>query len=101
MRNNHALRSNLWITMGLQAIETTSPKDGNPFFLVDQNAADRTTAHWTLTQGVSFLREGASIAFAPNPLATGIQHRRGLPRNKQSRCTCICCSRSVCSVAFH
>src|SRR5256885_329044 len=53
------------IPMGLQAIETTSPKGGNSVFLVDQNPADRITAHGALAQGVSFLREGASIAFAP------------------------------------
>src|SRR6202165_236507 len=51
------------ITMGLQAIEATS-KDGNPVFRVDQDTGDITTAHWAARQGVSFQREGASIAFS-------------------------------------
>jgi len=49
--------------MGLQAIEATS-KDGNPAFLVDQDTGEMTTAHWAARQGVSFQREGASIAFS-------------------------------------
>src|SRR6267143_429249 len=49
--------------MGLQAIEATS-KYGNPIFLVDQDTGDMTTAHWAARQGVSFQREGASIAFS-------------------------------------
>src|SRR4051794_22716593 len=49
--------------MGLQAAEKTSPKDGNPVFLVDQKTGGMTTAHWAAVQGVSFLRKGASIAF--------------------------------------
>src|ERR1700738_3613720 len=51
------------ITMGLQAIEATS-KDGNPVFRVDQDTGDITTAHWAARHGVSFQREGASIAFS-------------------------------------
>src|ERR1700738_633649 len=51
------------ITMGLQAIEATS-KDGNPVFRVDQDTGDISTAHWAARKGVSFQREGASIAFS-------------------------------------
>jgi hypothetical protein len=47
--------------MGLQAIEATF-KDGTPVFLVDQDTGDMTTADWAAHQGVSFQREGASIA---------------------------------------
>src|SRR5712664_1632077 len=50
--------------MGLQAIEA-APKNGSPVFLVDQDTGDMTTAHWAVRQGVSFQREGASIAFSP------------------------------------
>jgi hypothetical protein len=51
--------------MGLQAIETASLKDGNPAFLVDQDIGDVTTAHLAVVHGVSFQREGTSIAFPP------------------------------------
>jgi hypothetical protein len=49
--------------MGLQAIEAAS-KDGSPVFIVDQDSADMTTAHWVVREGVCFQREGASIAFS-------------------------------------
>jgi hypothetical protein len=57
--------------MGLQAIETASLKDGNPVFLVDQDTGDMTTAHWAVVQGVSFQREGVSIAFSPTHWLAG------------------------------
>src|SRR5258708_10347435 len=52
--------------MGLQAIEA-APKDRSPVFLLDQNTGGMTTAHWAgvqgvSLQGVSFQREGTSIA---------------------------------------
>src|SRR5258708_3719320 len=50
--------------MGLQAIEA-APKDGSSVFLVDQDIGDMTTAHWVVRQGVSFQREGTTIAFSP------------------------------------
>ena len=49
--------------MGLQAIEA-APKDGSSFFLADQDTGDMTTSV-TVVRGVSFQREGASIAFSP------------------------------------
>src|SRR5215217_7129110 len=51
--------------MGSQAIETAAPKHGNPFFLVDEDVIDMTGVHWAVVQGVSFQRDGASIAFSP------------------------------------
>jgi hypothetical protein len=50
--------------MGLQAIETASLKDGNPAFLVNQDIGDMTAAHWAAVHGVSFQRQGTSIAFS-------------------------------------
>ena len=49
--------------MSLQAIETT-PNDGKPVFLVDQDTGDMTAAHWAARQGVSFQTEGASIGLS-------------------------------------
>jgi hypothetical protein len=49
--------------MSLRAIETT-PNDGKPVFLVDQDTGDMTAAHWAARQGVSFQTEGASIALS-------------------------------------
>jgi hypothetical protein len=69
--------------MGLQAIETGSLKDGNPVFLVDQDTGDVTTAHWAMVQGVSFQREGASIAFSPTHWLAGsktVEGSRGTSR---------------------
>src|SRR5258705_6390121 len=50
--------------MGLQAIETASLKDRNPAFLVNQDIGDMTAAHWAAVHGVSFQRQGTSIAFS-------------------------------------
>ena len=50
--------------MGLQAVEA-GPKYGSPVFLVDQDSGDITTAPWAVRHGVSFQREGASIALPP------------------------------------
>src|SRR5216684_3090873 len=50
--------------MGLQAIEA-GPKYGSPVFLVDQDTGDMTAAPWAVRHGVSFQREGASIALPP------------------------------------
>ena len=50
--------------MGLQAIEA-GPKYGSPVFLVDQDIGDMTAAPWAVRHGVSFQREGASIALPP------------------------------------
>src|SRR3982074_3209838 len=50
--------------MGLQAIEA-GPKYGSPFFLVNQDTGDKTTAPWAVRHGVSFQRVGASIALSP------------------------------------
>ena len=69
--------------MGLQAIETASLKDGNPVFLVDQDTGDMTTAHWAVVQGVSFQREGVSIAFSPTHWLAGsktVEGSRGTSR---------------------
>jgi len=33
--------------MGLQTIEA-APKDGSPFFLMDQDTGDMTTANWAV-----------------------------------------------------
>src|SRR5260370_17492216 len=66
--------------MGLQAIEA-APKDGNPVFLMDQDTGDMTTAHWAVRQGVSFQREGASIAFSPThwlPGSKTVEGSRGI-----------------------
>jgi hypothetical protein len=46
--------------MGLQAMEA-APKDRSPVFLLGQNTGGIATAHW---EGVSFQREGTSIAFS-------------------------------------
>src|SRR5712672_1981848 len=46
--------------MGLRAMEA-APKDRSPVFLLDQNTGGIATAHW---EGVSFQREGTSIAFS-------------------------------------
>ena len=50
--------------MGLQAVEA-GPKYGSPVFLVDQDTGDMTAAPWAVRHGVSFQREGASIALPP------------------------------------
>src|SRR6266550_6600006 len=50
--------------MALQAIEA-GPKYGSPVFLVDQDTSATTAAHWAVRHGVSFQREGASIALSP------------------------------------
>src|SRR5712664_705923 len=68
--------------MGLQAIEA-APKDGSSVFLVDQDTGDMTTAHWLVRQGVSFQREGASIAFSPThwlPGSKTVEGSRGASR---------------------
>jgi hypothetical protein len=50
--------------MGLQVIEA-GPRYGSPVFLVDQDTSDMTAAPWAVRHGVSFQREGASIALPP------------------------------------
>jgi hypothetical protein len=50
--------------MGLLAIEA-GPEYGSPVFLVDQDTGDMTAAPWAVRHGVSFQREGASIALPP------------------------------------
>jgi hypothetical protein len=68
--------------MSLQAIEA-APKDGNPVFLMYQDAGDMTTAHWAARQGVSFQTEGASIAFSPThwlPGSKTVEGSRGISR---------------------
>jgi hypothetical protein len=52
--------------MGLQAIEAVpeaAPKDGNPVFLVDQDAGEMITAHLGAPQAGSLQSQFASIAF--------------------------------------
>src|SRR5260370_1312617 len=66
--------------MGLQAIEA-APKDGTPVCVMDQDTGDMTTAHWAVRQGVSFKREGASIAFSPThwlPGSKTVEGSRGI-----------------------
>src|SRR5712672_3469328 len=63
--------------MGLQENETASLKDGSPFFLVDQDIGDMTTAHWAVVQDVSFQREGTSIVFSPTRWLPGSRTVRG------------------------
>src|SRR5258705_311542 len=68
--------------MGLQAIEA-APKDGSSVFLVDQDIGDMTTAHWVVRQGVSFQREGTTIAFSPThwlPGSKTVDGSRGTSR---------------------
>src|SRR5258705_11695349 len=68
--------------MGLQAIEA-APKDGSSVFLVDQDIGDMTTAHWVVRQGVSFQREGTTIAFSPThwlPGSKTVEGSRGTSR---------------------
>jgi hypothetical protein len=65
--------------MGLQAIEA-APKDRIPVFLLDQNTGGITTAHW---EGVSFRREGPSIAFSSThrlPGSKTVEGSRGTSR---------------------
>jgi len=47
--------------MGLQAIEA-GPKYGSPFFLVNQDTGDKTTAPWAVRHGVSFQAGGIEDA---------------------------------------
>ena len=73
--------------MGLQAIEA-APKDRSPGFLLDQNTGGMTTAHWAGVQGVSlrgvsFQREGTSIAFSSThrlPTSKMVEGSRGTSR---------------------
>jgi hypothetical protein len=73
--------------MGLQAIEA-APKDRSPGFLLDQNTGGMTTAHWAgvqgvSLQGVSFQREGTSIAFSSThrlPTSKTVEGSRGTSR---------------------
>jgi hypothetical protein len=73
--------------MGLQAIEA-APKDRSPGFLLDQNTGGMTTAHWAGVQGVSlrgvsFQREGTSIAFSSThrlPTSKTVEGSRGTSR---------------------
>jgi hypothetical protein len=78
--------------MSLQAIETT-PNDGKPVFLVDQDTGDMTAAHWAARQGVSFQTEGASIALSATHWRLARKTGQALT---QSYCTWICHCRSVC-----
>src|SRR6266478_3592295 len=68
--------------MGLQAIEA-GPKYGSPFFLVNQDTGDKTTAPWAVRHGVSFQRVGASIALSPAhslPESKTVEGSRGKSR---------------------
>src|SRR5216684_4295620 len=68
--------------MGLQAIEA-GPKYGSPVFLVDQDTGDMTAAPWAVRHGVSFQREGASIALPPAhwlPESKAVESSRGKSR---------------------
>src|SRR6266404_8165300 len=68
--------------MGLQAIEA-APKDGSSVFLVDQDIGDMTTAHWVVRQGVSFQREGTTIAFSPTHWLPGSKTVEGSRRTSR------------------
>src|SRR6266478_35911 len=68
--------------MGLQAIEA-APKDGSSVFLVDQVTGDMTTAHWVVRQGVSFQREGTTIAFSPTHWLPGSKTVEGSRRTSR------------------
>src|SRR6266704_5540834 len=68
--------------MALQAIEA-GPKYGSPVFLVDQDTSATTAAHWAVRDGVSFQREGASIAVSPAhrlPESKTVESSRGKSR---------------------
>ena len=68
--------------MGLQAIEA-GLKYGSPFFLVNQDTGDKTTAPWAVRHGVSFQRVGASIALSPAhslPESKTVEGSRGKSR---------------------
>src|SRR4030088_3512332 len=68
--------------MGLQAIEA-APKEGNPVFLMYQDAVDMTTAHWAERQSGSFQREAGSIALSPThwlPQSKTVESSRGMSR---------------------
>jgi hypothetical protein len=75
---------------------------------VAQAKGDMTTAHSGRFVSKEGLKEGTSIAFSPthwmprSKLVTEVRNaRQGGTPNKRSRCTCIFCSGSVCSVSFH
>ena len=68
--------------MGLQAIEA-APKDGSSVFLVDQDIGDMTTAHWVVRQGVSFQREGTTIAVSPTHWLPGSKTVEGSRRTSR------------------
>ena len=68
--------------MGLQAIEA-APKDGSSVFLVDQDTGDMTTAHWLVSQGVPFQREGTTIAFSPTHWLPGSKTVEGSRRTSR------------------
>src|ERR1700730_2120843 len=78
--------------MSLQAIETT-PNDGKPVFLVDQDTGDMTAAHWAARQGVSFQTEGASIALSAThwrlARKTGKRLRRVIARGSGIAEVCV------------
>jgi hypothetical protein len=90
MRNNRALRPNLSYRYGLAGIEAAS-KDVSPVFIVDQDYRPLGSVCVKV-----FVFKGRARRFLfSQPAGYRDRKRSRLTRKKQSRCTCICCCRSV------